>query len=156
VKPMTITLEAEQRKILAFQFLMVGVNYANVGRAASDAGDVEECAGQIREAYDAALSLGIRVSFTTDDCGVFDLGSSYIQESLAVLRDRARSIRAHTANVSPDALQRLRDWEPMWIGLSEPWGGLESRTIDRRIRVVEDFVHSLRSSHQSKTIAAHA
>ncbi len=138
VKPMTITLEEEQRKVLAFQFLIVAVNYANVGRAANSARDVDECAGQIREAYDVALSLGMRVPFTTEDCGVFDLGSSYVQESLVVLRDRARSIRAQTANVGPDALQRLRDWEPMWIGSSELLAAPESRAIDWHIRGIEN------------------
>ncbi len=156
MKPVTIALEADQRRILVFQFLMVAVNYASAGRAANSARDVDECAGQIHEAYDVALSLGMRVSFTTDDCGVFDLGSSYIQESLGVLRDRVRSIRAHAANVGPDALQRLRDWEPMWIGSSELLAGPESRAIDWHIRGIENATHSLPSSHRSKTIAAHA
>jgi hypothetical protein len=155
IKLTTITLEPEQRKILTFQFLIVAANCAAVGRAASGARDVDRCAAQVREAYDLALSLSIRVSFTTEDCGVFDLGSSYIQESLVVMRDRARSIRAHAPDVGPKALQ-LRDWEPMWIGSGEPLARPESRAIDSHIRRIEDAMHSPGSSRQSKAIAAHA
>lgn len=155
MKPEPITF-ARQRKILTFQFLNVAVTFAEVGRTANSTQVLDECAVQMREAYDVALSLGFRVSFTTDDCGVFDLGSSYIQESLAVLRDRARSIRAPAAGVGPDALQWLRDWEPMWIGPGELSAGLESRTIGRHIRRIEDATHSPCSSRQSKTIAPHA
>jgi len=133
----------------------VAVNYAIVGRAANSARDVGECAKQVCEAYDVALSLAIRVSFTIDDCGVFDLGSSYIQESLVVLRDRARSIRADGDYVISDALQRLRDWEPMWIGPGDLTDGLESRTIARHIRKIEDAMHSVLHSQESETIVAH-
>jgi hypothetical protein len=152
MKLMTITLEAEQRKILMFQFLIVAANYAAVGLAVNSARNADECAGQVREAYDLALLLGMRVSFTTADCGVFDLGSSYIQGSLIVLRDRARSIRANTANVGSGALQPLRDWEPMWIGPGELLAGPESRAIDRHMRGIEDATHSLIPSHQSRRL----
>jgi len=142
---MTTTLERGQQKVLMFQFLIVAVNYANVGRHANSARDVDECAKQVREAYDIALSLSIRISLTTNDCGVFDLGSSYIQESLVVLRDRARAIPG--AEADPDALLRLRSWEPMWIGASELSAGLESRTIDCHIRKIEDAMRDLGCSH---------
>lgn len=150
-----MTLEAEQRKILVFQFLIVAVNYAIVGRAADTAQDVDECAKQVCEAYDVALSLAIRVSFTIEDCGVFDLGSSFIQESLAVLRNRAQSIRAHVADIDPDASQRLRDWEPMWIGPGKVPASLESRAIGCHIREIEVATHFLPCTHGGEKTVAH-
>jgi hypothetical protein len=145
VKPMTITLEAKQRKILMFQFLMVAVNYANVGRAANSARDVDECARQVREAYDLALSLSIWVSFTIDDCGAFDLGSSYVQESFAALRDRAQSVRVR-AQVGLDALLSLREWEPMWRDprpeLVLSGAAFEAQAVRRHLKKIEDAAYS--------------
>lgn len=110
----TITLKASQRKILTFQFLSVAVRFAEVGRVAGSTQDLHECAAQMREAYDNALSLSLRVTFTADDCGAFDLGSHYVQKSFVTLRDRAQSIPAQVAGSGSDALQSLREWEPMW------------------------------------------
>jgi hypothetical protein len=137
-----ITLEADQRRILAFQFLSVAVRFAEVGRVASSTQALDECAAQMREAYDSALSLSIRVSFTTADCGAFDLGSCYVEESFVVLRDRAQSVGTQVADVSPDALQALREWEPMW-GEPRPdqvWSGpaFEAQAVRRHLKKIED------------------
>ncbi len=143
----TLKLGADQRKILAFQFLSVAARFAEVGRTANSTQVLDECAAQMREAYDAALSLSIRVSFTADDCGAFDLGSSYIQESFVALRKRAEGIGAQESDPRPGASQWLRDWEPMWAvpGQVSFDSAFEPRTLRRHLKKIEDAAYSFRA-----------
>jgi len=114
MKLKTITFEKPvQRKILAFQFLTIAVRFAEIGRIASDIQDLEKCAEQMREAYDGALFLSTRVSFTGDDCRAFDSGAAYVEESVVALRDRKLSIQAH-GDICPHTFPWPREWEPMW------------------------------------------
>lgn len=115
MKLKTITFEKPvQRKILAFQFLTIAVRFAEVGRIASSIQDLEKCAAEMREAYDSALLLSTRVSFTGDDCRAFDSGGAYVEESFVALRDRRDSIQAHGSDVCPYTFPWPREWEPMW------------------------------------------
>jgi hypothetical protein len=144
MKLTTLKLGTGQRKILTFQFLSVALRFAEVGRAANTARVLDECNAQMREAYDAALSLSTRVSFTIDDCGAFDVGSSYVQQSFVALRRRARSIQEQAAHLGPDGSQWLRDWEPMW---TEPSQGLSGaafavRTVWSHLKKIEDAAYS--------------
>jgi len=122
---MEITLETGQRKILVFQFLSVAVRFAEVARTINCVRTIEECSGQMREAYDSALLLSIRASFTVDDCCVFDAGSSYVQESFGVVRERARSLRSRPVDEGRSDRSWLSEWEPMWRD-PRPDGGSSS------------------------------
>jgi len=115
MKLKTITFEKPvERKILAFQFLTIAVRFAEIGRIASSIHDLEKCAAQMREAYDSALFLSTRVSFTGDDCRAFDSGAAYVEESFVALRDRKLSVQEHGSDICPHTFPWPREWEPMW------------------------------------------
>ena len=129
MKLITLRLEVERRKILTFQFLTVALRCAELGRTANSARVLGECAAQMREAYDFALMLSIRAVFTTDDCGAFDSGCSYVQDSFLAMRARAEFIRAQLTDIRHDDTQWLKDWEPMW---NDP-GSLADSAFELRV-----------------------
>lgn len=143
---MEITLEAGQRKVLVFQFLSVAVRFADVAHASSSAGTLEECAAQMREAYDSALLLCRRVSFTAEDCCAFDLGSWYVQESFGVLQERARNLRSGPGEGASGDGPRPSEWEPMWGDRgpdrepSAAFNVFAARSVHRHLRRVEDLI----------------
>lgn len=135
---------AAQQKILAFQFLSVAVRFAEVGRATSSAPTREQCVRQMREAYDAALLLSVRLSFTVGDCGAFDAGSAYVEESFVLLRQRTRGLHEHTGGADPAA--SLQEWEPMW-GDPRPdaaWTGamVAASAVRRHLKEIEDAAYA--------------
>ncbi len=93
----------------------------------------------MREAYDSALLLSTRSSFTVNDCIAFGSGSSYVQESFIALEKQSQNIWVQVVDVGPDALQWLKDWEPMWSDpqvLSKTTH--EARAVRRHLKKIED------------------
>jgi len=113
MKLKSITLERHQRKVLAFQFLTVAVRFAEVGTVTSNARLCEKCMLEMREAYDSALLLSGRASFTLEDCRAFDSGGSYIESSFHALAVRIRGLRARASDRDIDD-SSVKEWEPMW------------------------------------------
>jgi hypothetical protein len=137
---------AVQQKILAFQFLCTAVRFAEVGRATHSRQTLERCAVQMRETYDSALLLSTRLSFTFADCCAFDTGSSYVEQSFAVLRERVQGLPDHTADTGVDSSQLLREWEPMWCDPGPrgtlPSSAIEACAVRRHLKKIEDAAQS--------------
>jgi len=148
-----------ERRILAFQFLNVALSFAEVGRATRRADVCEGSLRQMSEAYDAALLLSIRASFTAEDCNIFDSASSYVQLSLGALREKAWRLRSEAVDSGPDISERLKEWEPMWefteFGcLSE--AAFAARAVRRHLRAIEDSVCGLPASLRERALPRQA
>ena len=148
-----------ERRILAFQFLSVAVSFADVGRETRRADICEGCIRQMSDAYDVALLLSIHVPFTPEDCAVFDSASSYVQQSLVLLRERAWRVRLQALDPGPDISDMLKEWEPMWewteFGrFSE--GAFAAHALRRHLRALEDAGHPAPTSLRERALPRQA
>jgi hypothetical protein len=99
----------------------------------------------MRETYDSALLLSTRISFTADDCGAFDMGSSYVEESFVALRERVRGHSENTAGARVDSSPLPREWEPMWCdpGQDEASSSVfQVRTVRHHLKKIEEAAYS--------------